>query len=96
LVSIVLSQPSTFKSTTISTTTKSESGSGGKTSEEVMGEMDTIQFAESFVNSGRSGRRNAMPDLGVDNVDIGAHKLAEAFSQLDAGNEAGPSTASTQ
>ena len=56
-----------------------------------MGEMDTMQFAEQFVQSSRTGRRNAMPDLGVENVDIGAHKLAEAFSHLEAGDEAGPS-----
>ena len=55
-------------------------------SESEMGETEALHgdHLQQFVQSTRSGRRNAMPDLGVDDVDIGAHKLAEQFSQLEA------------
>jgi len=55
-------------------------------SESEMGETEALQVdhLQQFSQSTRSGRRNAMPDLGVDDVDIGAHKLAEQFSQLEA------------
>uniref|UniRef100_A0A7E4V5J9 RxLR effector candidate protein n=1 Tax=Panagrellus redivivus TaxID=6233 RepID=A0A7E4V5J9_PANRE len=58
------------------------------TESDTMGEMDAAVNAEAFSQSNRAGRRNAMPDLGIDNVDVGAHKLAEAFSNLGASDAA--------
>ncbi|CAJ0954147.1 unnamed protein product, partial [Mesorhabditis belari] len=51
-----------------------------------MGELESgaDERMHQFSSSGRSGRRNALPEIDVSEVDPGAQKLAERFSQLDA------------
>lgn len=59
-----------------------------------MGELETVPAAEQlqlFVATGRTGRRNAMPEIAdIQCLDPEAQRLAEKLSQLDTGS--GPST----
>ncbi|KAL3990231.1 cAMP-dependent protein kinase inhibitor family protein [Acanthocheilonema viteae] len=58
-----------------------------------MGEMDDAAQAKdsatdddqmkNFVNSGRSGRRNAVPEVNVQGIDPDATKLAERLSSMN-------------
>uniref|UniRef100_A0AC34QLF9 Uncharacterized protein n=1 Tax=Panagrolaimus sp. JU765 TaxID=591449 RepID=A0AC34QLF9_9BILA len=92
----ILVSPKGFKNLiAVSSNPGSEESEGSKSlPESEMGETDTLntEHLEQFVRSGRNGRRNAMHDLGVHELDIGAHKLAEQFAQLEASSsQAGPS-----
>ncbi|KAK6112329.1 cAMP-dependent protein kinase inhibitor family protein [Brugia pahangi] len=59
-----------------------------------MGEMDDVAEGKggstteddqmkNFVNSGRSGRRNAIPEVDAEGIDPGAAKLAERLSSMN-------------
>ncbi|EJW88619.1 hypothetical protein WUBG_00473 [Wuchereria bancrofti] len=59
-----------------------------------MGEMDDVAEGKGgstteddqmkdFVNSGRSGRRNAVPEVDAEGIDPGATKLAERLSSMN-------------
>uniref|UniRef100_A0A914DPS1 cAMP-dependent protein kinase inhibitor n=1 Tax=Acrobeloides nanus TaxID=290746 RepID=A0A914DPS1_9BILA len=60
-----------------------------------MGELETVQAVEQlqqFIASGRSGRRNAMPEIvDINCLDPEAQKLAEKLSQLNTSSEASTS-----
>ncbi|KAH7729216.1 hypothetical protein AAVH_03598 [Aphelenchoides avenae] len=58
-----------------------------------MGELDAASSSgaappnegdlDQFVATGRTGRRNAMAELGLEQLDPGAYKLAAQLAQLD-------------
>ncbi|CAJ0584523.1 unnamed protein product, partial [Mesorhabditis spiculigera] len=48
-----------------------------------MGELETDEHLTQFNSSGRAGRRNAVPEIDISEVDPEAVQLAEKFGQLD-------------
>ncbi|VDM36870.1 unnamed protein product [Toxocara canis] len=57
-----------------------------------MGELETKgqeddQLSSEFAASGRTGRRNAVPDVDVQGIDPDAIKLAERLSNINTAND---------
>lgn len=61
-----------------------EQASGGAGKEEESADMDVSVSVEDFLASGRTGRRNAMPDiLNAQHAGVGTGGLAEGMEKLN-------------